>query len=437
MSRTINFGNRQIISKEELITWDEGLRELAGTFLKYYRAGNGVGGVLDFFDQTTNTFNNDFFKPEKGTVVGGYATLDIGAGKGILDIENTTAEFVSGLTTHNDSLKKQLVSLFKYSGATSIQIPGVAGYNSPDEIFVGFTPIFNPVEEGVCAISTNNQVTIVGGDFTKVRGQISKNPVKIKFVDGSGNPASNNQIYEVVSVIDSTNIVISGYVTTETDLSYIIVGSYDLAAQGNLEQSYLYVTATGKLEFNSSESYFVSNGGFVICSLQFTGAGVFDVVDLRESYVVKLSLPTNVMYTDINQNVSSEKTYTDRQSYKHPDNKTIDTVTFTTPLAISGGLLNIPASAKRGMIYKVLTTVSEYKLDKVYFDNGHRIGDHFYLYTDTTGQNLEINQIGGTASVTLNIAGEVLTAFPGSLLEFICLDGYVWKVLNSNLGTQV
>jgi hypothetical protein len=242
-----------------------------------------VGGILDRWDLNTSTFLNDFFKVEVGSVPsGGYNTLKIGTGKGVLHVENTTAEKVAGLNGENDSLQNdQLVTLFKWVAQDNIVVDGIAGYAENDIVFVGFLPIWNPLEEGVCALSTNNQVSISGGDFNKLRGQSTKNPTKVRFYDSTGAPAANSDTYEVISITSSTLMTISGTLTAESGLKMLIVGSYDLAAQGSLSDKYSYRTASGILTFTKTSTDITANGGFLVASLLFGAGGAFTITDLR------------------------------------------------------------------------------------------------------------------------------------------------------------
>ena len=293
MQQTLNFNSRQILSKEELKAWDESLRELVGNFFRYSRSNARVGGILDFYDTEALTLENDFFKVELGSVPSsGYNTLKIAAGRGILGVQNTTGEYVNGLNGASTSLKNQLVALMKWTAKDNLVVSGITGYTSGTVVYVGFSPIWNPLEEGICAISATNQVTITGGTFDKLRGQSTKNPTKIRFYTESDQGAvspTNHDIYEVVTWTSSTQITISGTVSAETNLKMMIVGSYDLAAQDVMTDKFSYVTANGLLTFTETATNITTYGGFIIASLTFGNAGAFTIQDLRPDNLFNFS----------------------------------------------------------------------------------------------------------------------------------------------------
>lgn len=311
MQQTPNFNARQIISKEELRLWDESLRELVGNVLRYNRNSDQVGGSLDAYDPNTSSLINDFFKVELGSVqIGGYNTLKVGFGRGILNFENTTDQKVSGLTINNDSLQSQMVTLLKWETTDNIPVDGIESYGENDEIFVGFIPIWNPLENGLCSVSSSNQVTITGGDFLKLRGQSTKNPTKIRFYKEDGTPAAaNSETYEVVSIIDSTNIIISGIVSNESNLKMLIVGSYDLESSGSLTDKFSFVTANGKLIFTDTDTDITGDGGFIIAKLVFGTGGAFTVVDLRGSYLFNFAYSPDIVYKSLVQTITGRKTF--------------------------------------------------------------------------------------------------------------------------------
>lgn len=81
-------------------------------------------------------------------------------------------------------------------------------------------------EKGILSVNVDGTVTATGAEFTKVlRNKDSGFPVKIKF----SNAVTNTGIYEVLDVVDDNNIVlnvISGVLTSESDLNYIVIGSF-------------------------------------------------------------------------------------------------------------------------------------------------------------------------------------------------------------------
>lgn len=444
MQQTPNFNSKQIISKEELVLWDESLRELIGNVLRYNRASDQVGGILDGYDSVGAAFINDFFKVEIGSVPsGGFNTIKIGRGRGVLNFENTTDEYIAGLITNNDSLKQQLVTLFKYEETDNIVVDGIAGYGSGDVIYIGFVPIWNPLEDGLCALTTSNQVTITGGNFTKLRGQSTKNPTKIRFYNQDGSPANNSETYEVISILSDTQIIISGVLSNETNLKFMIVGSYDLSAQGSLTNKYSYVTATGKLTFTDIDTDITSVGGFIIASLIFAGGGAFSVNDLRVNNLFNFAYSPDIVYKSIAQTITGQKTFsTSSPIFAIPVIDKANSASFSSPLLIPayvGGAgdytLTIPSSS--GNVFQMRSRIIPYgsnTLTYIVFADGYVAGTKIYILVDPTGDPLYISSSPGANSITAQNrlgAGNLLVE-PGTWLEFWADLNLNWHLTNMN-----
>jgi len=444
MQQTPNFNGKQIISKEELVLWDESLRELIGNVLRYNRASEQVGGILDGYDSVGAAFINDFFKVEIGSVPsGGFNTIKIGRGRGVLNFENTTDEYIAGLITNNDSLKQQLVTLFKYEETDNIVVDGIAGYGSGDVIYIGFVPIWNPLEDGLCALTTSNQVTITGGNFTKLRGQSTKNPTKIRFYNQDGSPANNSETYEVISILSDTQIIISGVLSNETNLKFMIVGSYDLSAQGSLTNKYSYVTATGKLTFTDIDTDITSVGGFIIASLIFAGGGAFSVNDLRVNNLFNFAYSPDIVYKSIAQTITGQKTFsTSSPIFAIPVIDKANSASFSSPLLIPayvGGAgdytLTIPSSS--GNVFQMRSRIIPYgsnTLTYIVFADGYVAGTKIYILVDPTGDPLYISSSPGANSITAQNrlgAGNLLVE-PGTWLEFWADLNLNWHLTNMN-----
>jgi hypothetical protein len=99
---------------------------------------------------------------------------------------------------------------------------------------------YYPAEQGTVSITSEGQLTGVGTLFEEnLRGQ-SEIPTKIKFYkeDDEGNEVSivNDGIYEVVSVANNTTAIISGTLSVESDLKYVVIGSVSLGTAITVEQ---------------------------------------------------------------------------------------------------------------------------------------------------------------------------------------------------------
>lgn len=84
---------------------------------------------------------------------------------------------------------------------------------------------FNYSEAGECSINTNGQLTGINTKFLEVlRGQSTEVPVKVKFYKENG--ATNNQIYEIVSVdSDNSALLLGNTFVNELGLKLIVIGS--------------------------------------------------------------------------------------------------------------------------------------------------------------------------------------------------------------------
>ena len=94
--------------------------------------------------------------------------------------------------------------------------------------WVRISHVFRRHEVGTVSVNTNGQMTGVNTSFGEVlRGQVTDVPVRIKFQQIDGSAAVNNGNYEVVSIIDNTNAVLTSTVgfQAESNLQYVVIGS--------------------------------------------------------------------------------------------------------------------------------------------------------------------------------------------------------------------
>lgn len=446
MQQTPNFNSRQIISKEELRLWDESLRELVGNVLRYNRNSELVGGSLDAYDPNTSLLINDFFKVELGSVqIGGYNTLKIGFGRGILNFENTTLQKVSGLTIGNNSLQRQLVTLLKWEATDNIPVDGIEGYNENDEIYVGFIPIWNPLENGLCSISSSNQVTITNGDFTKLRGQSTKNPSKVRFYKEDGTPAINSEVYEVISIVDSSNIIISGVVSNESNLKFMIVGSYDLEESGSLSDKFSYVTANGKLMFTNDTTDITGAGGFIIAKLVFGTGGAFTVVDLRGSYLFNFAYSPDIVYKSLVQTITGRKTFSSAvPSFASFIEYFLNVASSTSPIGLvdygggSTSMITIPD--EDGSLFYITSGTAAGVFNKIVCEKTVLPGTSLFLKVDDSSDDISTYvHIDGDPVVAWSIKSNNYARFyeapqvklsKGSIVHLILDKDNVWNLVN-------
>ena len=445
MQQTLNFNSKQILSKEELKLWDESLRELLGNILRYTRVGSQVSGILDTYNEQTSQFTNDFFKVELGSIPqGGYNTLKINQGKGVLLLEGVTSEFISGLTKNNDSLSKQLVSLFKWNTLDNIVVPGIGGYSPGNILYVGFNPIWNPLEDGSCTLTTSNQVTISGGDFYKLRGQSTKNPTKIRFFKSDGSPANNTGVFEVVSIVSPTQIIVSGTPSSESGVKYMIIGSYDLKEQGNLSSKYSYVTANGRLTFSQNSGDITGSNGFLVASLLFSTPGVFSIVDLRLANIFNFAYSSDIVYKSLVQTITGKKTFSGTgPDFNAPVKDLPNPSSFLSSITLaplgnpSYGVANIPVDG--GNVFKIKADAGvpgSDTLKSIQFPSDHDIGTVISLIVDSTGDDLLVeckNISNGIVAYTGD--GVLFNGYiaKGSIIELWSDDNLTWKIKNFNI----
>lgn len=431
---TLNFNSKQIISKEELIAWDKSLRKLWGSIVKYNRNKSQIAGILDAHDGTS--FTNDFFKVEDGTTPhDGYATLKIAAGIGVLDVESTTDEFISAIDIANEAVSDGVISLFEYAASDNIEVGGITGYTIGGTVYVGFVPQWNPCEIGVCSISSSNQITIVGGTTERLRGQSTKNPSKVRFYESDGSTPTNHDIFEVVSVVDATTFTIAGTVSAESGLKLVIVGSYDLSAQGSLTDKSAYVETTGVLTFTETEADILSSGGFSIAKLTFTdNAGTYTITDRRSTNLFSFAWGDNVLYTDKDQTNTGQKTFSGKSPvFDVPVINGLNTATVGTPLTIAANSIALPTTAGTVFTLKCADTVNPLRTITY---SGAAAGTTVYLKIDPTGTDLYLDCTAQNNGVFLYTATGALFSgviTKGSILELWKeSDIGEWYILNFN-----
>lgn len=445
MYQTLNFNSRQIISKEELKAWDYSLRLLPSKVLQFLGT-NGSRGILDRYTPLGQLEEGFFFTTVGSIPSGGYDTIRIDRGWGLFNVSNLSYNKIPSLLINNDSLQESGMAIFYWPDTDNIDA-GVGGYSSGTILNIGFAPVFNPMEEGECSISVNNQVTIVGGDFSKLRDQSFKNPTKVRFYNEDGTPANNNQIYEVVQKVSDTQIIVSGVTILESNVKMVIVGSYDLGVYGDLNDKFSYPTVNGELVITTNEDDIVNAGGFIVCELHIGAGGTFTIVDKRESAVFNFSLPPDAMLKSAPQVVTGQKTFSVASpKFEVPKIEVFEPESLVTPLSIVfdadpvNKVLTIP-SGKSGSIFTVKSTLASNILGRLVFEAGYVTGTKFFLYVDPTGEPLIFNYMplvpGSVRMQNLDYATLWLGIYTfnvqaGSVLELLAMPNTQWLIMNSN-----
>ncbi len=102
-------------------------------------------------------------------------------------------------------------------------------------------------EQGTVSINVNGEMTGLGTAFTDVlRGQATDVPVKVRFITATGGSANNNGTYEVVTVTDNTNALLTGPSTVfevDTAVNMIVIGTLpigEIVSTSQREGLYIY-----------------------------------------------------------------------------------------------------------------------------------------------------------------------------------------------------
>lgn len=183
----LNINRNIFLEREELLRWQKFMLE--SPVNKTFLANTQTWGIID----TSGGGTILDFKVEAGT------------NPGTIKISNLSRALISsGL-------------IIEQSAIDNVSIPNDGNY-----YWLKIGHKYSNLEEGVCSITTDGQVTGTNTVFTDVlRGQSLETPVKIMF----SNSSNNTGIYEVVDVVNNTNLILSGNsFTAESGLKYFAVG---------------------------------------------------------------------------------------------------------------------------------------------------------------------------------------------------------------------
>lgn len=112
-------------------------------------------------------------------------------------------------------------------------------------------------EKGTVSINANGEVVGTGTQFSEVlRGQGTQVPTKVKFLKMDGTPAVNSGFYEVVDIVNNTNMVLTSAIdfVAENDLRMVVLGTTPLGEMLSTEQQEgLYKYDSCEIEFIAEE----------------------------------------------------------------------------------------------------------------------------------------------------------------------------------------
>jgi len=249
----LNINRNIFLEREELLRWQKFMLEspVNKTFL-------------------SNTLNWGIIDTSGGGTVLDFK-VEAGTNPGTVKIANLSRALISsGL-------------IIEQSAIDNIAIPNDGNY-----YWLKIGHQYSNLEEGVCSITSDGQVTGVNTIFTDVlRGQSLETPVKIKF----SNSTNNIGIYEVVDVVNDTNLILSGNsFTAESGLKYFVIGCTPIGETITSEQQlglYFYdscnLIQVLETTLNTAPAGKVQDSEFWIARVINNG-GVVTIEDKRTEY---------------------------------------------------------------------------------------------------------------------------------------------------------
>lgn len=249
----LNINRNIFLEREELLRWQKFMLESAVN--KTFLANTLSWGIID----TSGGGIIQDFKVEASTTPGSVKIANL-----------SRALISSGLLIEQSA------------------IDDIAIVNDGNYYWLKIAHAYSNIEEGLCSITADGQVTGVSTKFTDVlRGQSIETPVKIKFFNSVG----NTSIYEVVDVINDTNIILSGNsFTAESNLKYFVIGCTPIGETITSEQQlglYFYdscnITKVVETSLDTAPAGKVQDSEFWIARV-INNAGTVTITDKRTEY---------------------------------------------------------------------------------------------------------------------------------------------------------
>lgn len=303
--KTLNFNQGCIVGTSELIEYNQELREEFKALLQ--EMGNSSSGIL-------LNRNKDAGKVSVGnSQVGGYNTISIVSNCFCVGSPSNGAyvdPVISEITFNGlPFLRDVMDDLFIYSQPSILNrsIPGIGSIPNGSIKYVVSVPRRTVFEEGTCNISATAQVVFTDVRIVKkLRSQITNSPSKITFFTDSSTKFRSGEIFEVMSIVNDTTIIISGdFTAAVSNLYCAIIGSYDIQELPNLVDKYLYTYYRGDVQIlnNIEDTY----GGVVLAKLTFNEDQSFSIQDLRE--VNRYSFSASTSWVDITDSLATTPNY--------------------------------------------------------------------------------------------------------------------------------
>lgn len=284
---SLNFQQGEIIGKQELIQWNINLREASNAI--FDKLGYGPVDNVGILMKDADTLDGDFALTEGQdiAVAAGWAVGDLS--KAYIDpvISTVIGTSINGIPITLPHLDNFIPF---YTAAAEVLL-GTSTIGQSRYIYT--RPRITVFEEGTCSIvNLSNQVILPTAVVLKLRDQTSNSPSKLTFFTDASTKYNSGAIYEVISIVNSTTVTVTGVTPTLTTGYVAIVGSYDLLESATLSTSnyYLYGYVRGML---GAEVAVGDVDGAVILGKGTVGISNVTITDLRKNYLFSLDSRRN------------------------------------------------------------------------------------------------------------------------------------------------
>lgn len=293
---------------------------------------------------------------------------------------------------------------------------------------------YTGAEQGTVSVNTSGQVSGSGTLFTEVlRSQTTKAPIKIKFykedAQGVSQIVVNDGIYEVVDIVSDTNVVLSGTFVNESDLKYVVVGSFSLGASITTEQKegiYSYDNCRVSLVLESTldtppTAGYTADKDFYIARLRNVG-GTLTIQDKRTDY---FQTTTTILQDDLVEKINYATAEICRSLSRNANIVVLEGVVGS----ISGGSMNITAGAIYwgGEIYEVdAQSVADIGTTGLY-----------YFSLDMTSLSLPVRKLILDVDTSIPSGGVLYAYYSYSVITYAIPNLTSFMLRSANNGSDI
>lgn len=278
--------------------------------------------------------------------------------------------------------------------------------NSGSWFYIIIKQKYSNLEKGTLTVDSLGNVVGVGTEFTKkLRGQPNF-PQRISFPLST---AGNTAVYEVVKVIDDTNLIIAGDFTVEADLQYAVFGCFTPGFVAPTDSQYIFDYDSCDITVVAEPSLGVpppitSNIEFYIARVKFDGTDL-TIEDKRTQFWKDYSsdLLSTLNRSFVNKVTGVEKIKWDIKSTpKNTNELSIAWAFRSVSYTLDTSARKITVLAGQGGVFK----------DTSFFTTGDFNGWRLYAKNGTYRTILSSVKTGSQISLTLDILDNV--DYPGS-----------------------